>query len=218
MIFPENYNMSHCFTDTDLTQPECVQFFEKMFKDLKCMMDVKRLHQNQNDSAFRCHCPPPCKSVNYETFYSTSKFPGSSLELNSAYRKIVQERVVPYYERFNTSLSREMVKYFSDSKNRDSILQNFARFTIYIKDLTVQTSEQVPAYSELDLLSDIGMYCQVPLKFGLLILSLFKNWDKSQTYMQLLLNPYPISRRPEFSIKSCQDITRSGISLYDLRQ
>ncbi len=35
-------------------------------------------------------------------------------------------------------------------------MENFARFTLYIQDLTVQTSRQVPAYSDLDLLSDIG--------------------------------------------------------------
>ncbi len=141
---------------SSIFESDCMEFLNKMFIDLKCMMDVKRLHQNQNDSAFRCHCPPPCRSISYETFYSVSKFPGSSLELNSAYKKIVQDKVVPYYKRKNTSLANEMVAYFSNSRNRHEILKNFARFTIYVQDLTVQTSEQVPAYSELDLLSDIG--------------------------------------------------------------
>ena len=119
-------------------------------------MEVKKVHQTQTTHSFGCNCPPSCRSITYETFYSVSKFPGSSLELNSAYKKIVEEKVVPHYKRINTSFAQEMVNYFSNSKNREKILQNFARFTIYVKDLTVQTSEQVPAYSELDLLSDIG--------------------------------------------------------------
>ncbi len=37
-------------------------------------------------------------------------------------------------------------------------MRNFVRVTLYIKDLTVQTTQQVQAYSALDLLSDIGTW------------------------------------------------------------
>ncbi len=158
MSFPELHNMSHCFTATHLTQPECTHFFSKMFTDLKCMMDVRELHHDPSDIPYKCHCPPSCKSLMYDTFYSTSKFPGNSLELNSAYRKIVLNKVVPYYRNRDSPFSQDMVNYFSNVSNRRAIMENFARFTLFIKDLTVQTSEQVPAYSQLDLLSDIGEY------------------------------------------------------------
>ncbi len=60
------------------------------------------------------------------------------------------------YEKYNTSVSRQLVEYFSNIENREEILQNFARFTLYVKDLTVQMTEEQPGYTELDLLSDIG--------------------------------------------------------------
>ena len=84
--------------------------------------------------------------------------------MDSAYRKIVLEKVVPYYKKLNTTLSLEMVDYFANVKDRTEIMKNFLRFTLYIKDLTVQMSQQVQAYSVLDLLSDIGRLCVVSLK------------------------------------------------------
>ncbi len=96
--------------------------------------------------------------ISYETFYSISQFPGTNLEVDAAYKRIVLEKVVPFYKnrKRTNPLADDMVQYFSNISNRDDIMKNFVRFTVYIKDLTVQTSEQVPAYTELDLLSDIG--------------------------------------------------------------
>ncbi len=100
--------------------------------------------------------------ISYDTSYSVSRFPGTNLELDAAYKRIVLDRVIPYYKNHNTSLSQDMVTYFSNMKDRQNIMKNFLRFTLYIKDLTVQISEQVPAYTELDLLSDIGkQFCSV---------------------------------------------------------
>ncbi len=150
--------MSHCFTERNLTQPECAQFFEKMFVQLNCMLDVKKLHTDHEGGGvtYKCNCPPPCRSLEYETYYSTSKFPGNSLELDSAYEKIVLEKMVPYYRNINSSYAKQMVDYFSNVSNREAIMENFARLTIYIKDLTVLVSKQIPAYQDVDLLSDIG--------------------------------------------------------------
>ena len=80
--------------------------------------------------------------------------------MDAAYKRIVLEKVVPFYKKRKQSspLAEDMVQYFSNISNRDDIMKNFVRFTVYIKDLTVQTSEQVPAYTELDLLSDIGEF------------------------------------------------------------
>ncbi len=152
--------MGHCFAERNLTQTDCAQFFDKMFSELNCMLDVKKMHNINNqegeDVSYKCNCPPPCRSLEYETYYSTSKFPGNSLELDSAYEKIVLEKMVPYYKSINSSYANQMVDYFSNASNRESIMQNFARLTIYIKDLTVLVSKQVPAYQDVDLLSDIG--------------------------------------------------------------
>ena len=64
--------------------------------------------------------------------------------------------MIPHFKKDNLTLAKELVDYFSNKDNKEEVMRNFARFTVYIKDLTVLTSQQVPAYSELDLLSDIG--------------------------------------------------------------
>ena len=77
-------------------------------------------------------------------------------ELGAAYQRIVQKKVLPYYKNINGSLAAEAYKYFSNVGNKEEIMKNFMRFTMYIKDLTVEIAQQEPAYTELDLLSDMG--------------------------------------------------------------
>ena len=124
------------------------------------MQAVKTWHQ-QSDStseAYNCTCPPPCHSITFETYYSISQFPGMGPELGAAYQRIVQKKVIPYYKSLNGSLAAEALGYFSDTDNKEEIMKNFIRFTLYIKDLTVEIAQQVPAYGLLDLLSDMGKY------------------------------------------------------------
>ena len=140
--------------------PECRDFLGKFFTDLRCMQAVKTWHQQSDstDEAYNCTCPPPCHSITFETYYSISQFPGMGPELGAAYQRIVQKKVIPYYKSLNGSLAAEALGYFSDTDNKEEIMKNFIRFTLYIKDLTVEIAQQVPAYGLLDLLSDMGEY------------------------------------------------------------
>ncbi len=88
--------------------------------------------------------------------FSISRYPAHGPDLDAAYKNIVMDKVIPMYEKYNTSVTRQLVEYFSEIENREEIMQNFARFTLYVKDLTVQMTEEHPGYTELDLLSDIG--------------------------------------------------------------
>ena len=53
-------------------------------------------------------------------------------------------------------LIQSLIDYFSDEKNKKDVMSNFVRLTVYIKDLTVETIEDVAGYSKIDLISDIG--------------------------------------------------------------
>ncbi len=76
--------------------------------------------------------------------------------MDAAYKEIVQDRVIPHYKAMNTSESDELVKYLSDWRNREKIMKDFARLTVYMNSLAVERIEQLEAYSGLDLISDMG--------------------------------------------------------------
>ncbi len=124
------------------------------------MQRVKTAHQVSNGEAkYTCECTPSCHFITYDMHYGSSSWPADGPELQASYDKIVQHKVMPYLSKQNTSLADISLDYFSNVKDRRNIMRrNFARVTVYIKDLTVSKTEQVAAYSELDLLSDIGMY------------------------------------------------------------
>ena len=56
----------------------------------------------------------------------------------------------------DTLLSKKIIKYLSNPQNKVEILKDFIRLTIYIKDLTVETTQDVAEYPWESLLSDIG--------------------------------------------------------------
>ncbi len=118
---------------------------------------VKNHHACDEDN-FNCSCTPSCRSIKYDISYGASTWPAEGPELQASYDKIVRQKVIPYYKRLNSSLAEHAVRYFEKAENAQAIMKNFVRLTVYIKDLTVQTTAQVPAYSTVDLLSDIGEY------------------------------------------------------------
>ncbi len=115
-------------------------------------------HHAGADDPFKCSCTPSCRSIKYDVSYGASTWPGEGPELWASYDKIVKQKVIPYYKQLNSTMAEHAVRYFERSENARDIMRNFVRLTVYIKDLTVHTTEQVPAYSTVDLLSDIGWY------------------------------------------------------------
>ena len=111
------------------------------------------------ESKFTCQCTPSCHFIKYDVHYGSSAWPADGPELQASYDKIVRQKVIPYLREQNTSLADISMNYFTNIKEKRSIMRrNFVRVTVYIKDLTVSKTEQVAAYSELDLLSDIGRH------------------------------------------------------------
>ncbi len=55
-------------------------------------------------------------------------------------------------------IRERIMSYLTNPQNRKEILNDFTRLTVYIKDLTVETTEDVPEYPWESLLSDIGNY------------------------------------------------------------
>ncbi len=165
IAFPDKYNRSHCFVSENMTSlPECEEMFDKLFNDLLCVRKVKK--NTLHSIKFNCHCPDACDSFKFETSYSLAGWPRDGPELDEAYRKIVQDIVIPKFENGGEEedaqtgqyklILRDVINYLNDSTKKREIMSNFLRLTVYIEDLAVETIEDVAEYSEVDLLSDIG--------------------------------------------------------------
>ncbi len=137
--------------DNNKTLLECLKPLEKLMRDLKCVKKVKEWHPD-----YDCDCPSPCHLIKYDLDFGFSHWPSPGPEVDIAYNKIVLERVIPRFRKFNNSASRAIVEYFSEWKKRRKILHNFARVTVYPQSLTVEKIEEVAAYTALHLISDIG--------------------------------------------------------------
>ncbi len=169
IAFPDKYNRSHCFSRENMTRlPECEQIFQTLFTDLLCVKRVKEriLKMKPDSERMTCNCPDACDSFKFDTSYSLAGWPTDGPELEEAYRKIVLDTVMPYFQSYANNgynkseqylaVLNKVIKYFSDSTKKKEIMSNFLRLTVYIKDLAVETIEDVVGYSEVDLLSDIG--------------------------------------------------------------
>ena len=169
IAFPEKYNKSHCFViENMMSFSECEQIFKKLFTDLVCVRRVREsfLKLTLNSSKMRCNCPEPCEAFMFDTTYSLAAWPVDGPQLEESYRKIVLEEVIPFFKGFGdkkyktsseyAAVLNNLIKYLSDSTKKKEIMSNFLRLTVYIKNLAVETIEDVVGYSEVDLLSDIG--------------------------------------------------------------
>ncbi len=154
LIFPEKYNLSHCLRLGNMESlPECENLFKKMFDDLRCVENVR---EELRHELIDCDCPSACQSFLFSTYYSFTSWPSEGMRLNSAYRQIVQENVIPYFNNSKLPVAKDLVKYFADESNKKEILSNFLKLTVYIRDLSVDELEDVATYGPVDLVSDFG--------------------------------------------------------------
>ncbi len=160
---PQKLSKQMCFLSEhkeSILKQTCDPSIRKLFQDLKCVQDVLAAPtdtpQSSGEDAVNCDCPMACHFRSYDTSIGTSKWPSLGPELDAAYETIVMDKVIPYLKQLNSTLTQKPIQYLSKRDNKAEIMQNFARVTIYIKNLKVDRIEQVAAYTALDLVSDIG--------------------------------------------------------------
>ncbi len=90
-----------CFTNlTELSSAKC-GFLHKIIEDLSCMKSVKYDFIDKKQlPEFKCSCPPPCYSYEYEMSISSSRWPAAGPEMHAAYRKLVLEARLKDFEEF----------------------------------------------------------------------------------------------------------------------
>ncbi len=155
-------NASHCLKiENIMNLPECA-FIRKMMDDLACLHRFRTIYRTYKGKLMNCNCPEACNSFEFTTDYSTASWPTNGPQLDAAYNEIVKQQLIQKLKKQNalrkphTRLTRKVIDYFSDESKKREIMSNFVRVTVYIKDLTVETIEDVAGYTEVDLISDIG--------------------------------------------------------------
>ena len=145
------------------------QSINHLLDDLKCVQDVKDRFLVEKD--ILCDCQPACEDMNYDLTLGQSIWPAQGLETTeiSELLTLPGNKLTKY---FNASVHADTAEIINDYlfKNdiegmeeeesiRDTeIMKNFARVTIYARSLSVQQTEQIPAYTMTQLISDIGKH------------------------------------------------------------
>ncbi len=124
---------------------------EKLVFEAKCVKRIKT-----SNVEMECKCPPPCLLRKYNLDLGVARWPAPGPETDEAYEKLVTNSVIPSFKKLNTTMGDLVMDYLSQWEKREEILQNFARVTVYMKSRAVQRIEEVEAYSEMDLISDMG--------------------------------------------------------------
>ena len=124
------YNKKHRLQIQNTTNPECVTFLSKIFNDLKCVRNVLERNDETSEemNGLKCNCPSPCHSQEYEISIGTSRWPRRGPELDSAYRNIIKETVIPRFQKKGNFLLDGAVRYLSQESNKREInclLQEF---------------------------------------------------------------------------------------------
>ncbi len=156
---PEQFGREHCFESNGefLASEEC-SFLHNIISSLACAKGVKLIHAKQeNEHRQTCSCPSQCQSYEYDLSFSHSVWPSPGIETDTAYVKLIKNDLAKQYENMNTTESDKIVGYLLNEDNRNEIMKDFARVTIYNERLSTTQVQQVPAYSGEDLISDIGM-------------------------------------------------------------
>ncbi len=160
------------------------QSIHDMFNDLKCVKNVKKKFSQEKHRL--CDCEPACEEVNYDLTLGQSVWPAQGVETTEISESLISfsqnDKLANYFnERVHNSTAEKVINYLlkhdiegmknEESKRDTEIMKNFARVTIYAESLSVQTTEQFPAYQLPQLISDIGkftlIYCHVSAGWGL---------------------------------------------------
>ena len=156
---PDRYGFEECFELDKILTEECRSLFAKLFLEIECMQKVLGMTDNvpkEHEKDVTCQCPVPCKSREYKLTVGASRWPSPGPELDAAYNRIVKKTVIPYFKNLNSSLADGPIRYLSNESNRQDIMENFARVTVYKESMRVEKIEQIGAYTFIDLISDIG--------------------------------------------------------------
>ena len=148
---------------------DCQSVMMDVFDKMKCMKSVRKSHPKWHKE---CECPPACNETQYQTSYSLSSWPARGPELNFAYEQIVKKTVMPFLNEIDTTEAEQFYNYYSNESNKDEIMSNFVKVTLYCQSLSVTRTIQIKVYSIVDILCNVGGL--MGLWLGISVISLFE--------------------------------------------
>ncbi len=135
------------------------QSVHDLLDDIKCVQDVKKTFDLNKASL--CDCKSPCKETTYDLITGQSIWPAEGSQTFEAQSKINSEEDVKLYKYFFAKGYDEdvlkIIHYLADYDEGRDVMGNFARLTVYASSPSVMQVQQIPAYTMITLISDIGM-------------------------------------------------------------
>ncbi len=148
----------------------CLEYLYDNKVHSKCAGDVSDQSNANRNIMKECNCYIPCNFTGYDMHYSVTEWPPGP-ELDIIYYRLMY--IDNFFENFNktnpNALKKEMYEKHFSFENRVSGLRDLAKINVYISDTTVSRTEEMPAYTSNDLLSDLGG--QLGLWGGMSVLS-----------------------------------------------
>ena len=77
-----------------------------------------------------------------------------------------------FLQEINTTEAGQFYDYYSNESNKDEIMSNFVKVTLYYQSLSVTRTIQIKVYSIVDILCDVGGL--MGLWLGISVISLFE--------------------------------------------
>ena len=151
-------NILHCLLPYN-------QSMHDLLDDIKCLQGARKIFDRDKSSL--CDCKPPCQETTYDLVPGQSIWPAEGSQTIEAYEKVIHDDDVKLYNYLYSKGKDEdvenIINYLQNYSNSADVMQNFARLTIYASSPSVMQVEQLPAYTLINLISDIGISLQYML-------------------------------------------------------
>ncbi len=140
--------------------------------DISCLNHLRQneVHHHCANSEFdksnknlnimkECNCYIPCHRTRYTMQYSLTDWPNGP-ELDEIYNDFFVRNRPTFFKQFYKTkpnwLKRQIYKKHFSFENRFKGLRDLAKINVYISDTTVSRTEETAAYTQNELLSDLG--------------------------------------------------------------
>ena len=179
--FPTKYRVRRNYTAIGM--PNCGHDIHKTRNKemLACQEYYLKNIETRLNYALDCNCHPPCEDTKYSITISQSSFPSEN-SIISFWKRILEDpkkkdlKAYKHYQKLkeaNTSTD-DLIKWTH---------KHFLRLTVYANSKTVTVKEQIPMYTFIDLMSQIGG-C-LGLWVGISIITIVEFFDLGMNFFQI---------------------------------
>ena len=153
--FPTIYKVRRNYTALNETSCGYDTFKTENNNMMACQKEYLKDIETRLNYANDCNCHPPCEDIKYSTTLSQSGFPSEN-SMTSFWKTLLEQN--PNKERLKAF--KHYQTFVSENASMDTMStwtqKHFLRLTVYANSKTVTIKQEIPMYTLINLLSQIG--------------------------------------------------------------